>query len=157
MVASASTMSCEAHPSRQCSLQLPGSSIIEIYTTYSCNRVVNSVILIKSCLEHCVMSLAHVGKLSWADMCWGPSESDRGATTTLPKSGRLLGSSPRNACIRSPHEDHHDHEQIITGFLWCGKTEANGGNCSVAWDDVCMLKWAGGLGIPILKWLSIAM
>ena len=47
--------------------------------------------------------------------------------------------------------------KILRGFLWCGKAEANGGNCSVAWPVVCAPKWAGGLGIPDLKWMNIAM
>nr|BDI54638.1 retrotransposon protein, putative, unclassified [Triticum aestivum] len=29
------------------------------------------------------------------------------------------------------------------GFLWCKRTEANGGNCAVAWEVVCAPKWAG--------------
>ena len=36
-------------------------------------------------------------------------------------------------------------------------TQANGGNCAVAWEAVCAPKWAGGLGIPNLQWLNVAM
>lgn len=46
--------------------------------------------------------------------------------------------------------------KIKRGFLWCGKAEANGGNCGVAWDSVFLPKWVGGLGIPDIRWLNIA-
>ena len=47
--------------------------------------------------------------------------------------------------------------KVCRGFLWCRRAEANGGNCAVAWDSVCAPKWAGGLGIPNLRWLNVAM
>ena len=47
--------------------------------------------------------------------------------------------------------------KICRGFLWCGKSKARGGNCSVAWDEACTPKWAGGLGIPDLRWLNKAL
>lgn len=47
--------------------------------------------------------------------------------------------------------------KICHGFLWCGKREANGGNCAVAWEMVCRSRWAGGLDIPNLAWLNKAL
>lgn len=47
--------------------------------------------------------------------------------------------------------------KICHGFLWCGKKEATGRNCAVAWENVCRPKWAGGLGIPNLRWLNKAL
>lgn len=48
-------------------------------------------------------------------------------------------------------------EKICRGFLWCAKQNAHGGNCSVAWKQVCTPRWAGGLGIPNLRWLNAAL
>ncbi|KAE8781754.1 putative serine/threonine-protein kinase [Hordeum vulgare] len=47
--------------------------------------------------------------------------------------------------------------KVCRGFLWCAKDRATGGQCLVSWEEVCTPKWAGGLGIPNLKWLNIAM
>lgn len=47
--------------------------------------------------------------------------------------------------------------KICRGFLWCGKAQANSGNCAVAPDMVCSPKWVGGLGIPNLRWLNIVL
>lgn len=47
--------------------------------------------------------------------------------------------------------------KICRGFLWCGKGEANGGQCAVPWANVCTPRWAGGLGIPDLHWLKYAL
>lgn len=47
--------------------------------------------------------------------------------------------------------------KVCRGFLWCRRAEANGGNCAVAWDSVCSPKWVGGLGLPNLRWLNVAM
>ena len=46
--------------------------------------------------------------------------------------------------------------KICRSFLWCGKEEAGGGKCAVAWDMVCRPRWAGGLGVTNLKWMNIA-
>ena len=47
--------------------------------------------------------------------------------------------------------------KICRGFLWCGKKEACGGNCSISWEMVCRPKWAGGLGLANLKWRDKAL
>ena len=85
--------------------------------------------------------------------------------SSLPKSGRLLlvmavlSSMPIHAMLAMelPAKIIKAINKILRGFLWCGKAEAKGGNCSVAWPTVCAPKWAGGLGIPDLKWMNIAM
>ena len=47
--------------------------------------------------------------------------------------------------------------KICRGLLWCGKNEAPGGKCVVAWEAVCTPRWAGGLGIPNLRWMNKAL
>ena len=46
--------------------------------------------------------------------------------------------------------------KICRGFLWCAEAQASGGQCAVAWEQVCTPRWAGGLEIPNLKWLNVA-
>jgi hypothetical protein len=48
-------------------------------------------------------------------------------------------------------------EKILRGFLWKGRKDAQGGNYLVAWDRVCMPKEFGGLGIPNLQKLNLAL
>lgn len=47
--------------------------------------------------------------------------------------------------------------KICRGFLWCGKAEAGGGKCAVAWEALCRPRWAGGLGVPNLRWMNVAL
>ena len=83
----------------------------------------------------------------------------------LPKSGRLtlilsvLGAIPIHSmlALSIPVKIIKALSKICRGFLWCGKKEATGGHCAVAWDSVCKPKWAGGLGIPDLSWLNKAL
>nr|XP_040251384.1 uncharacterized protein LOC120968563 [Aegilops tauschii subsp. strangulata] len=85
--------------------------------------------------------------------------------SSLPKSGRLLlvllvlSAMPIHAmmAMELPAKTVHAINKIIRAFLWCGKKEARGGNCSVAWTTVCTPKWAGGLGVPDLRWMNVAM
>ena len=48
-------------------------------------------------------------------------------------------------------------EKIIRGFLWAGRKDARGGHCLVAWDRACMPKRLGGLGIPNLRLMNLAL
>jgi hypothetical protein len=48
-------------------------------------------------------------------------------------------------------------EKILRGFLWKGRKNAHGGHCLVAWDKVCMPKELGGLGIPNLRMMNLAL
>ncbi|BAS81596.1 Os02g0818601 [Oryza sativa Japonica Group] len=48
-------------------------------------------------------------------------------------------------------------DKIRRSFLWAGKASANGGVCWVAWARVCSPKEYGGLGIPDLERLGIAL
>lgn len=83
----------------------------------------------------------------------------------MPKSGRLLliktvlCAIPLHAMLALdiPPKTIAAMNKICRGFLWCAKAEANGGQCSVAWDSVCTPMWAGGLVIPNLRWLDVAM
>jgi len=48
-------------------------------------------------------------------------------------------------------------EKIIRGFLWKGRKDGHVGHFLVAWDRVCMPKELGGLGIPNLRLMNIAL
>ncbi|KAM0911172.1 hypothetical protein ACQ4PT_013675 [Festuca glaucescens] len=48
-------------------------------------------------------------------------------------------------------------EKIIRGFLWKGRKDVKGGHCLVAWDKVCTPKEWGGLGIPNLRMMNVAL
>jgi hypothetical protein len=48
-------------------------------------------------------------------------------------------------------------EKILRGFLWKGRKDVHGGRCLVAWDRVCMSKEFGGLGIPNLPKMNLAL
>lgn len=85
--------------------------------------------------------------------------------SSLPKSGWLLliqsvlCSIPIHTlmALELPAKTLLALEKICRGFLWCAQREAHGGKCSVAWEQVCTPKWAGGLGIPNLRWLNHAL
>ncbi|XP_071677125.1 uncharacterized protein [Lolium perenne] len=47
--------------------------------------------------------------------------------------------------------------KICRAFLWKGREEIQGGHCLVAWDKVASPKVWGGLGIPNLKLLNVAL
>lgn len=89
----------------------------------------------------------------------------RWKAVNMPKSGRMLliqsvlCAIPIHAmmALDIPVKTITDMEKICRGFLWCAQAQANGGQCIVAWDKVCSPKWAGGLGIPNLRWLNLAM
>ncbi|PNT61457.1 hypothetical protein BRADI_5g15442v3 [Brachypodium distachyon] len=48
-------------------------------------------------------------------------------------------------------------EKLCRGFLWKERREARGGHCLVARDAVCAPKRVGGLGIPNLRLLNLAL
>ena len=83
----------------------------------------------------------------------------------MPKSGRLtlvlsvLCVMPIQAmmALDLPMKTIAAMNKVCRGFLWCRRAAANGGNRAVAWDLVCTPKWAGGLGLPNLRWLNVAM
>lgn len=84
---------------------------------------------------------------------------------SLPKSGRLLQvqsvlcAIPIHAMLvlDVPPRTIAAMIKICRGFLWCRKAKASGGNCVVAWSTVSAPKWAGGLGIPDLRWLNVSL
>jgi hypothetical protein len=47
--------------------------------------------------------------------------------------------------------------KISRAFMWKGRREVKGGHCLVAWDKVASPKLLGGLGIPNLKLLNLAL
>jgi hypothetical protein len=48
-------------------------------------------------------------------------------------------------------------EKIIRGFLWKGRKDVKGGHCLVAWDNVCAPKEWGGLGVPNIRMMNLAL
>jgi hypothetical protein len=57
-------------------------------------------------------------------------------------------------CALKVHYTHLDHiEKSTRTFLWHGKDiqEKNSGKCLVKWDNVCLSKKAGGLGVLNLR------
>jgi hypothetical protein len=48
-------------------------------------------------------------------------------------------------------------EKGLRGFLWAAKDKANGGQCLVAWDQVCRPREFGGLGIRNLRLQGLAL
>ncbi|GJU43506.1 hypothetical protein Tco_1200772 [Tanacetum coccineum] len=49
-----------------------------------------------------------------------------------------------------------DIQQLIRGFLWCNG-EYRRGKSKVAWDDICLPKHEGGLGIRCLRVFNLAV
>ncbi|XP_071694985.1 uncharacterized mitochondrial protein AtMg00310-like [Rutidosis leptorrhynchoides] len=49
-----------------------------------------------------------------------------------------------------------DIEKILRGFLWC-QGDLKRGKAKLRWDDLCMPKIEGGLGIKRLKYWNIAL
>jgi hypothetical protein len=47
--------------------------------------------------------------------------------------------------------------KVCRAFLWKGRREVNGGHCLVAWDEVTTPKCFGGLGLPYLRLLNLAL
>jgi hypothetical protein len=48
-------------------------------------------------------------------------------------------------------------DRLRRGFLWAGKSDAQGGCCLVSWDKVCQPKFLGGLGFRDLKKLNAVL
>ncbi|KAM0825325.1 hypothetical protein ACQ4PT_069629 [Festuca glaucescens] len=48
-------------------------------------------------------------------------------------------------------------EKGLRGFLWAAKDKANGGQCLVAWDQICKPREFGGLGIRNLRLQGLAL
>lgn len=72
--------------------------------------------------------------------------------------GPMRNSHSCHASTQPSSEDDQGHHQDMQRiFLWCGKDEANDGQCAVAWASVCTSRWAGGLGISDLHWLNYAL
>jgi hypothetical protein len=46
---------------------------------------------------------------------------------------------------------------LIRGFLWSKSQVASGGKCAVAWVNTCCPKELGGLGIPNLQLMGMAL
>ena len=49
-----------------------------------------------------------------------------------------------------------DIHQLIRGFLWCNG-DYKRGKATVAWDDICLPKHEGGLGIRCLRVFNLAL
>ncbi|KAM0921524.1 hypothetical protein ACQ4PT_006811 [Festuca glaucescens] len=47
--------------------------------------------------------------------------------------------------------------KICRGFMWKARLDVKGGHCLVAWDQVASPKEVGGLGLPNLRLLNLAL
>lgn len=47
--------------------------------------------------------------------------------------------------------------KICRGYMWCGRRDAQGGHCLIAWSKVTRAKELGGLGISDLQRLNMAL
>jgi hypothetical protein len=56
-----------------------------------------------------------------------------------------------------PPETLHAFTKVCRAFLWKGRRQVNGGHGLVAWDEVTTPKRFGGLGIPNLRLLNLAL
>ena len=82
---------------------------------------------------------------------------NRGGRLELVKSTLL--SIPVHAML-SLDLDAKTVEQLMAvcrGFLWKGRKEIKGGHCLVAWKKADSPKEVGGLGVPNLKYLNLAL
>ena len=50
----------------------------------------------------------------------------------------------------------HDIEQLMCGFLWC-QGEMKRGKAKVSWEDVCLPKSEGSLGVRKLETFNVAL
>ena len=48
-------------------------------------------------------------------------------------------------------------DKMRRGFLWSGKDKASGGQCLVAWTNVCLPTELGGLGVTDLRLAAYAL
>jgi hypothetical protein len=56
-----------------------------------------------------------------------------------------------------PPKTMHALLKIYRGFMWKGRLDVKGGHCFVAWDQVASPKDVGGLGLPNLHLLNLAL
>jgi hypothetical protein len=59
--------------------------------------------------------------------------------------------------LKTPKKIRKLFEKMQRGFLWEGKTEANGGNCHVNWRTVSRPISLGGLGVQDIERASLAL
>ena len=88
---------------------------------------------------------------------WGARLINRGGRTALVKS--TLAAVPVHAMLSLdlPAKTLSDLTSLCRGFMWKGRKDVKGGHCLVAWNKVASPKECGGLGIPNLKILNLAL
>nr|GEY45119.1 hypothetical protein [Tanacetum cinerariifolium] len=95
------------------------------------------------------------GKLS-VNYLGVPSISSR----LLNKDYKVLVEKARNLywalVLAIPHGISYDIHQLIHGFLWCNG-EFKKGKAKVAWNDICLPKPKGGLGLRNLEVFNLAL
>ncbi|KAM0855047.1 hypothetical protein ACQ4PT_050004 [Festuca glaucescens] len=88
---------------------------------------------------------------------WGARLLNRGGRTTLVQT--TLSALPIHAMMSLdvPPKILQALAKVCRGFMWKGRADVSGGHCLVAWDKVTSPKRCGGLGIPNLRLLNVAL
>ena len=88
---------------------------------------------------------------------WCARLMNRGGRSTLVRT--TLASMPVHAMMSLdlPYKTLDALQGIMRGFLWKGRRDVKGGHCLVAWDKVATPKEVGGLGVPNLRLMNLAL
>ncbi|KAM0905144.1 hypothetical protein ACQ4PT_017577 [Festuca glaucescens] len=88
---------------------------------------------------------------------WSARLLNRGGRTILVQT--TLSAIPIHAMMSLdiPAKSMQALKKICRGFMWKARADVSGGHCLVAWDKVTSPKSCGGLGLPNLQLLNLAL